>query len=287
MHISRNIVIRDNVFLSEGNMALSFARSSGCSFERNTLCLPGKVSLNHPSGVSQWKENILYRDAVVKGEVPQGFTIDDARPPVAPIERRKNAFIANSAPTPPELDGEINSGEWPGASVGLDRCPTRDLASGAPVLARVAYDAKSLYVAVNMVTFDVTQFREGSVWGQDDGLEIALVGKTPEGKDVTFVVRGYVGGAAQSTGDAGAPSDATQQLGKAIRFSGKVYGKNRGGWRAECAIPWDALGLKPQPGLKIPFNLSTYRSEDQVWRCWEGTLAEGWRLDQGGTLQLK
>jgi hypothetical protein len=37
----------------------------------------------------------------------------------------------------------------------------------------------------------------------------------------------------------------------------------------------------------MPFNLTVYRSQDDVWRCWEGTLAESWRLDQAGTLQLK
>jgi len=57
--------------------------------------------------------------------------------------------------------------------------------------------------------------------------------------------------------------------------------------RSEWAIPLDALGLKPQPGLKVPFNLTVYRSEDQVSRCWEGTRAESWRLDEAGTLQFK
>ncbi len=34
-------------------------------------------------------------------------------------------------------------------------------------------------------------------------------------------------------------------------------------------------------------NLAVYRAEDGVWRCWEGTLAETWRLDQAGTLLLQ
>ena len=286
MHIARNIAIRDNVFLSDGNLALSFARSSGCSFERNTLCAPGKVTLNPSVAVTQWKDNILFHDAAGKGETPQAFAIDDARPPVTPVARRTNAFLADRAKQPPKLDGDIDSDEWPGRSVGLDRAPTREAASGAPILARAAYDDQFLYVAVNLVTFDITQLRPGAAWGQDDGLEIALRGKTPDGQEATFVVRGFVGGAVQSATDAGAPAKAAESLGKSIQFCGKVYGKDRGGWRAECAIPWAAIGLKPAPGLKIPFNLSTYRSEDQVWRCWEGTQAESWRVDQGGTLQL-
>jgi len=60
-----------------------------------------------------------------------------------------------------------------------------------------------------------------------------------------------------------------------------------GGWRSEWAIPWGALGLKPAPGQKIAFNLGVRRTEDGVWRCYEGTLAQNWRLDQARTMQLK
>ena len=78
--------------------------------------------------------------------------------------------------------------------------------------------------------------------------------------------------------------EATQRLGKGVRFAAKAW---LAGWRGEWAIPFGALGLKPEPGLKVPFNLAVYRREDEVWRCWEGTLKETWRLDQAGTLQFK
>jgi hypothetical protein len=39
--------------------------------------------------------------------------------------------------------------------------------------------------------------------------------------------------------------------------------------------------------LKIAFNVGIRRTEDNVWRCVEGTLAQNWRLDQAATLQLK
>jgi hypothetical protein len=39
--------------------------------------------------------------------------------------------------------------------------------------------------------------------------------------------------------------------------------------------------------MKVPFNLTVYRTEDEVWRSWEGTLGQSWQLDQAGTLQLK
>ena len=62
----------------------------------------------------------------------------------------------------------------------------------------------------------------------------------------------------------------------------------------ETGLPLEALwslamqgSIEPKPGLKVAFNLTVYRSEEQVWRCWEGTLAETWRLSEAGTLQLK
>ena len=188
---------------------------------------------------------------------------------------------------PPVLDGEMGAEEWPGKLVGLDRAPSRWRAGGAPVFAKLAYDDRCLYVAVNAITFDVTKLRQGTTWGQDDGVELSIAGKTPAGKPTVFVLRGYSGGQLQSVTDAGAPAEAAQRLKQKTRFTARVYGKRRGGWRSEWTVPLEALGLKPAPGLKVPFNLTVYRSEDEVWRCWEGTKAESWKLDQGGMLQFK
>ena len=94
---------------------------------------------------------------------------------------------------------------------------------------------------------------------------------------------GYPNGTVQSATDAGASKDAAARLEKAARFAAKTW---RQGWRGEWAIPFEALGLKPKPGLKVPFNLAVYRAEDEVWRCWEGTLAETWRVDEAGELRL-
>ena len=219
--------------------------------------------------------------------MPQEFTIDDAMPPVAEPKRMTWSATAVRVDQPPALDGEIGSDEWPGGLLRLDRDPSRWRASGAPVFAELAYDDQCLYVAVNAVTFDVSKLRDGTAWGHDDGAEVGIAGKTPDSKPADFVIRGFPGGTIESVTDAGAPAEAAERLGQAVRFAAKVYGKTRGGWRSEWAIPLDALGLRPEPGLKVPFNLTVYRSEDEVWRCWEGTLAESWQLDQAGTLQFK
>jgi hypothetical protein len=281
-HIARNLIIRDNVFIAETNMTLSFARSGGCTFSGNLLFAPGKITVSPPNAIKVWTNNVLFRDSAGQGGVPQAFTIDDAMPPVAPPGRRTSPVSVARAPQPPAVDGEIGWDEWPGGLVSIDRESTRWSASGAPVFARLAYDDRCLYVAVNVVLFDAAKLRKGSVWGQDDGVEVCIAGAK-----ATFVVRGLADGTVRSVTDAGAPADAAERLGKAVRFAAKPYGKARGGWRGEWAIPFEALGLKPAPGLKVAFNLGIFRAEDEVWRCLEGTLAESWRLDQAATLQLK
>ena len=65
----------------------------------------------------------------------------------------------------------------------LDRELSRRAASGAPVFARLAYDDRHLYVAMNVAMFDVTKLRKGSAWGQDDGAEIDG-GQSPAAKPV-------------------------------------------------------------------------------------------------------
>ncbi len=155
-----------------------------------------------------------------------------------------------------------------------------------PALARITYDDRCLYVAVNVVVFDVTKFRKGAAWGKDDGAEICIAVDT-----ATFVVRGFADGSVRSVTDAGAPAEAAARLGKVVRFAAKPYGKTKNdwksGWRGEWTIPFDALGIKPAAGLKIALNLGVFRAEDESWRCLEDTLSENWRLDQAATLQLK
>lgn len=287
-HIAKNIAIRDNVFIADQGMSLSFARSGGCTFERNTLFVPGEINIGQPSAIVTWSNNIVFRNGVDKAGAPQPFTIADAMPPVTPPARRTYATPVERVAQPPVLDGELGWDEWPRSSLNLDREPSRWSASGAPVYAKLAYDDRCLYVGVNVTMFEPDNVRTGAAWGQDDGAEVCIAGTGSDGKPVTFVVHGFAGGTFESVTLAGAsPADAAR-LGQALRFAAKPYGKVRnGGWRGEWAIPWDALGLKPAAKLKVAFNLGSYRAEDGVWRSYEGTLAENWRLDQAGFFQLK
>ena len=286
-HIARNIEIRDNVFIAETNMTLSFARSRDCILSGNTFVTPGRVTVSPPNAISVWTNNVLFQGGSMTGGAPRAFTIGEAMPAAAAPARLTWARPVQRVSTPPALDGEIDLLEWPGSLLSLDREPSRWSASGAPAFARVCWDDRCLHVAVNVAAFDVTQVRTGSVWGVDDGAEVCVQGAGSDGKPVAFVLRGYAGGALQSIADGGAPAAAAAALGKAVRFVGKVHGKTRGGWRGEWSIPFEALGLKPAAGQKIPFNVCVVRTEDGIRRCIEGTLAETWRLDEAAVLQLK
>lgn len=289
-HIARNIVVRDNVFIADQDMQLSFQRSANCSFERNTLIAPGRVTVGQPSAVKVWKDNILFCNGRGKNDQPQAFTIDDAMPS-APTPARKtySAEAARVAKTP-VLDGDVSLEEWPGKIQALDREPSRQAACGAPVFAKLSYDDQYLYVAALVTMFEPAKLSSGSTWKKDDGVEICIAGQASDAKPPVFVVRGYVDGTMESVVDGGASKEPAARLGKIVRFAAKVVkgpSGNSKGWRGEWAIPFSAIGGKPGAGKKVAFNIVAYCSEFGEWHCWEGTLAENWRLDQAGTLELK
>jgi hypothetical protein len=285
-HIAHGIIIRDNIFTSATNMALYFGRSSGCAFAGNTLLVPGTITIERPPAITLWTNNIIFHDSLDKGGSAQAFAIDDAMPSKPPPGRRTSPISVGRVPHPPILEDEISLKDWPGGLRVVDRGPSRWEASGAPAFVSFSYDDKCLYVAVKAVLFDIAKLRKGSIWGQDDGAEICIAGDKG-----AFVIRGFANGTAQSVTDGGASAEAAARLGSTVRFVAKTYGRFKGdwksGWRGEWAIPLDALGIKPSPGLKVGFNIGIYRAEDGVRCCLEGTLGEDWRLDQAATLQFE
>jgi hypothetical protein len=285
-HIASDLVIRDNVFIADGDMSLSFPRSRRCAFTGNTVFAPGKITVSPPNAVTVWSNNVLMCKGVDKAGAPQAFSIGDAMPAAAAPGRRTYPFSVARVRQPPVLDGEIGADEWPGSFQSVDREPSRWSASGAPAFVKFAYDDQCLYVAVNVVLFDINRLRKGRAWGRDDGAEVCIAGGAG-----TFVLRGFAEGSIASVTDAGAPADTAERLGQAARFAAKPYGKTAGdwksGWRGEWAIPFEALGIRPEAGKKVAFNLGIYRAEDGLWRCLEGSQAENWRLDQAAQIQFK
>ena len=282
-----NATLRDNVFITEGDMTLSFQQSADCIFIHNTVVAPGRITIGQPNAIKIWKDNLIYRNGQVINGVQQAFIIDSAMPPYS-IPGRKGSTKAMRVSKAPTLDGNIEYSEWSGETYQLNREPSRLISSGWFPRVKLAYDDKFLYIGGNIIMRDPGLISKGSTWGKDDGLEVSIAGKTSKGAAATFVVRVYSDGTIQSITDAGAPAESAQRLRKEIRITANNFIPRRGGgWSCEWAIPFKALGLKPAPGLKIAFNMCAYVNEYDNWHYWEGTQGKGWNMDQAGILELQ
>jgi hypothetical protein len=59
-HMARNNTIRNNVFVSEGDMQITFPRSSGYTFEKNVLYAQGKITFDNHEAVTKTGGNVLF-----------------------------------------------------------------------------------------------------------------------------------------------------------------------------------------------------------------------------------
>jgi hypothetical protein len=254
------------------------------TFGGNTLITPGRIRITSPNAVSVWKGNRIFSNGNGKNNIPQAYMIDSVMPSfTVPAHKTRPIEITRSIKAP-ILDGDMVTDEWTGEFQRLDREPSRMAYSGAPVLMKFSYDNKYLYIGGLMSMFDNANISKGDKWGKDDGVEISI-GGFEKGKPSIFVIRAYVNGTVQSVTDAGATPIAADRLGKGVKFVSKIM--TRRGWVGEWAIPFDALGLKLKPDLKVAFNICAFINEYDNWHCWEGTLGESWEVDKAGWLQFK
>lgn len=284
-HIARNSVIRDNVFITDEDMTLSFQSSARFAFENNTLITPGKIRMVSPNAVVSWKGNRIL-STVKDSEGNITYKIDSIMPPITIPGPKGRPIEVLRTDKPPVPDGDLASDEWPGDFQRLDRNPSRMPYSGAPVLVKFSSDRKYLYIGALVTMFDINNISKGETWKRDDGIEIAISG-FEKGKPVTYVLRGFVNGKVQSVIDAGAPVSAAERLGNGVKYAVKILEKPRKGWIAEWAIPLNSIGLKPSANMKTAFNISAYVNEYDKWHCWEGTQGETWEVEKAGTLQFK
>jgi len=62
-HMATNNVIRENIFIAEHDLTLTFPRCVGFALEKNVFYAGGKISIENPAAVSRWTENIFYSGA--------------------------------------------------------------------------------------------------------------------------------------------------------------------------------------------------------------------------------
>ena len=275
-HMTLNCTLRDNVFICDGDMDLSFARSAGYHVTGNTFQLNGKLKVGDPDAIDEWKDNLI----VQSGDVLP--TLSDAMPPVSRKTRDKPSY-ANVVPIPktPVLDGKLEGDEWPPGGPGLYELPDQRRARGAPLVAKFCADKDNLYVAVSVVSMYPEERKLGNTWGTDEGLELTLGGSRPDGKPVTYVLRGFAEGKLDSLTVGGASEAEAKALAQAVGYASSV-GKQV--WSTEWRVPFKALRFTPKDRATLPLNVTVYRSENKAFIQWAGTLGNTWDLERGGRL---
>ena len=268
-HMTRGTQVRDNTFIADGDMAISFQRSVGCTFERNTLVLGGKLNCTFPEGVVKWEGNRVFRPKRQECRFPEkrqigeatllslpgardgGLDIGEARPAVQ-AQKPRAPFAVPRAETPPEPDGTFTPGEWPGRMQALNYGADGFLIGGATAYLRAAWDDTNLYVGVFVANFRSTELSDGSEWGVDDGVEVCVGGKT---------WRGFACGRTTWDGAGAVKAYAGLRPGrKPWEPKTLVY---------EAVIPFASLGLRPEAGGKLPFNVRVRNSQYKEWRQWD------------------
>ena len=268
-HITRGTIIRDNVFVSDEDMTVSFQSSEGVAFVGNTLYVKGRLRVNSRNAAKTWENNRIFR-----AEGKQEFVIDGWVPRDPPEAPKPQAMVAKPMGAP-KLDAAVQAEEWPVPAVTLDRDRDSCVPGGPPTRAQVGYDAENLYVSLQVNRFQGTAITDGAVWEQDDGAEIQVQGRGADGREALFLIRGFAGGALQCSVSGEAAPALAVELQQRVRFAGKISKTPWGavtGWKGEWQIPCAALGLTPAPTLTVPFNIRVYITETGAWRGWEAGL---------------
>lgn len=277
-HMTLNCELRDNVFIHDAEMKIAFSRCSGHKVTGNTFHTGGALKLIEPDAITEWSGNRIFTRDEQGGRIAE----DVPREPFQPRDKPRYLKVTPIAP-PPTIDGKLADGEWPSSGVSLGERPNQHSVRGAPTSVKVHSDGENLYLVANIVSMFPEQRRLGREWGKDEGIELAIQARTADGTRVAHVLRGFTDGSLQATGLAGATPDQAAAFAKAVHYGASV---DKQIWRSEWSVPLAALGLKPGEKAEVPFNLTAYRSEDDVYAQYAGSLGETWDLKVAGRLLL-
>ena len=283
-HMTVNCTLRNNVFIHDQDMVLSFARSRGYTVEGNIFCSGGKVTVSDPGALAQWSGNFVLQNQSAAARDGVAVSLGDQFTPVQrKVRKTPRTMTATRLETLPKADGVLELGEWPDTSSSIRETPKQLSARGAPVVFKACLHDRSLCLAIVVVTMDSSLVRKDTQWGTDDAVEVALGGKSADGKPVTWVLRGFANGKLLSETVGGAsPADA-QALLKQTVYKVQIRKQD---WRSEWIIPLEALGVDPAGTESLPFNITAWRSENGEFRQYAGSLGKTWDLTHGGRLRL-
>ena len=276
-HMTLDCELRDNVFIHDGDMSIAFARCSGHKVSGNTFHTGGKLSIREPDAISVWEDNRIFARDDAGGRIAE----DVPREPFTPREKPRY-LRPQRIDTPPAVDGTMSGGEWPSGGTSLGELPDQRHARGAPTSVKILVDDTHLYIAANVVTMFPEQRKLGTEWGKDEGLELVLEAKQGDAATV-HVLRGFADGTCRAVELGGATTAQAAAFAQSVRYGASVDKKI---WRSEWAVPLVELGVSPGEKRLVAFNLTAYRSEDNVFAQYAGTLGETWDLTRGGRLML-
>jgi hypothetical protein len=276
-HMTLNCTVRDNVFLADGDMDLSFPRSAGFHVTGNTFQLNGKLKIGDPAAVVEWAGNLIVQAGPTDAALSDAMPVTLAKPRQTPRYADVMAIAK-----PPLLDARLAGDPWPVGGVELGETPDQRRTRGAPSMAKLCADATHLHVGLIIVSMYPEDRKLGHVWGKDEGVEFTLGGRRPSGESVTYVLRGFADGTVESLTLGGAtPAEAKAFP---VRYAATV---DKQVWRCQWSIPLAALGFTPTKGAQLPFNLAALRSENDQVIQFAGTLGKTWDLTRGGRLVFR
>jgi hypothetical protein len=227
---------------------------------------------------------------VEKADWRIGFKKEQAASGVMPHALAIHPVTVPRVKKAPELDGAVDSEEWPVKTVLLKDTPSRKPAGGKPVEAWLMHDGTSLYVALR-VPVDVSADRLAAArdeWGRIDGAEVCLreTGVTAAGKRApTLILQGFPNGDLIGATD---PEEFSMREAKALAgLSRFAAGVGDGFWVGEWAIPIPGMGLAYTPGLRLQFNIGVHRTKPDDWVALAGALGANYKLDNAAVIVLE
>lgn len=265
-HMTRGTELAGNAFAADGDMQIDFMGSIGCVVTDNVFVVGGTVKPSFSQAVKTWERNRVFRS----GPDGKADRTEVTCPLPAPrVEKPRGPFAAERTAVRPDIDGVFASAEWKGAIERLDRGPDGVLVGGALSHLRTSWDGGNLYVGVQVANFCTAEISQGAVWGADDGVEISVAGVT---------LRAFACGRTTLAGVGSGEVNVCARMNDDRKpWNPKVL-------TVEAAIPFAALGIRPEPGLELPFNVRVHGSEFDEWRQWEaeGRSATVRLEDKGG-----
>ncbi|HIE52743.1 MAG TPA: hypothetical protein EYP85_13395 [Armatimonadetes bacterium] len=188
---------------------------------------------------------------------------------------------------PPKIDGQLSDAAWQQAVRLEPFVPLLALAESvrAQTTARVVYDQRALYLAV---------------WCQEPRPErMQVVGKQHDddlwqGDDVEFVISApgqkvpffhFMVNPANVFWDSinrGQQEDRSYD--PEWQHAARV---EKEAWTVEMAIPWAALEIRPQPGLRLRVNVCRQRRQGRELSCWSPMVSGFLEAEHFGTWELR